>query len=71
MSHGQSPLDLKALGRGVLRIDPLVYNHHVLVHGDVLASDHVLLELHLQVIIKKHQHEITQAIACFIYFSLK
>ena len=52
----------------MLRIDPLVDDHHVLVHGDVLASDHALLELHLQVIIKKHQHEITQAIACLVYY---
>ena len=44
-------------------MDPPVDDHPVLVHGDVLASDHVLLELHLQVIIKKHQHEITQAFA--------
>ena len=54
----------------MLLVDTLVDDYPVLVHG-VVASDHELLELHLQVIIKKHQHEITQAIACFIYFFLK
>ena len=41
-------------------------------HGDAVAPDHVLLELHLLVIIKEHQHEITQAIACLVFiFALK
>ena len=40
------------------RVDPLVDTHPVLVHGDVVGSDHVQLELHFQVIIWKHQHEI-------------
>ena len=40
------------------RVDPLVDKHLELVHSDVVGSDHVLLELHFQVIIKKHQHEI-------------
>ena len=63
-----------AIGRGVLLVDTLVDDYPVVVHG-VVASDHVLVlqlvEPHLQVIIKKHQHEITQAIACIIFFSLK
>ena len=71
MSHEPSPLNLIAIGRGVLLVDTLVDDYPVLVHG-VVASDHVLmlqlLELHLQVIIKKHQHEITQAIACLVYY---
>ena len=48
-----------AIGRGVLRTDPLVDDQPVLLHGDVVASDHVLLELHLHEVIKKDQHEIT------------
>ena len=48
-----------AIGRGVLRIDPLVDDQPALFHGDVVASsDHVLLELHLHEVIKKDQHEI-------------
>ena len=66
MSHELSPLNLIATGRGVLLVDTLVDDYPVLVHG-VVASDHELLELHLQVIIKKHQHEITQAIACLVF----
>ena len=44
-----------AIGRGVLRIDPLVDDQPALFHGDVVASsDHVLLELHyLHEVIKK------------------
>lgn len=45
------PLNLISLGRGVLHVDPPDDNHCVLVHGDVVAPDHVLLELHLLVII--------------------
>ena len=52
------PLNLISLGSGVLHVDPPDDNHCVLVHGDVVAPDHVLLELHLLVIIKEHQHEI-------------
>ena len=37
----------------MLRKDPLVHDHLVLVHGDVVSSDHVLLELHLHEVIKK------------------
>ena len=44
------PLNLISLGRGVLHVDPPDDNH-VLVHGDVVAPDQVLLELHLHVII--------------------
>ena len=50
-SWESSPLNLIALGRDVHRVDPLVDTHPVLVHGDVVSSDHVLLELHFQVII--------------------
>ena len=57
-SWESSPLNLIALGRDVHRVDPLVDKHLELVHSDVVGSDHVLLELHFQVIIKKHQHEI-------------
>ena len=46
-----------AIGRGVLRTDPLVDDQPVLLHGDVVATDHVLLEHHLQVNIKNDQHE--------------
>ena len=55
----------------MLRIDPLVDDHHVLVHGEVLASDHALLELHLQVIIKKHQHEINSGNSLLYLFFLE
>ena len=48
MSHEQSPLNPIVVGRGVLRKDPLVHDHLVLIH-----SDHVLLELHLHEVIKK------------------
>ena len=54
--HEPSPLNLMAIGRGVQRIDPLVNDQHsVLLHGDVVTADHVLLELHLH--IKDDQHE--------------
>ena len=58
------PLNLISLGSGVLHVDPLGDNHCVLVHGVVVASNHVLPELHLLVIIKEQQHEITKAFAC-------
>ena len=51
--HEPSPLYLIAIGRGVLHLDPLVDDQPVLLHGDVVASDHVLLELHFQEVIKK------------------
>ena len=37
----------------MLHLDPLVDDQPVLLHGDVVASDHVLLELHFQEVIKK------------------
>ena len=52
-------------------MDPLVDDHPVLVHGDVLASDHVLLELHLHEVIKKDQHEIPGYYQLNSYFALK
>ena len=52
------PLNLISLGSGVLHGDPPDDNHGVQAHGDVVGSDHLLLELHLLVIIKEHQHEI-------------
>ena len=44
-------------------------NHSVLVHGDVVAPDHVLLELHSHVIIKKDQHEISGYYQLNLYFA--
>ena len=38
-----SPLNLIAIGRGVLLVDPLADDHPVLVHG-VVSSDNVLLD---------------------------
>ena len=52
------PLNLISLGSGVPHVDPPDGNHGVLAHGDVVGPDHLLLELHLLVIIKEHQHEI-------------
>ena len=50
-SWESSPLNLIALGRDVHRVDPLVDKHLGLVHSDAVELDHVLLELHFQVII--------------------
>ena len=54
----------------MLLVDTLVVDYPVLVHG-VVASDHELLELHLQVIIKKHQHEINSGNSRLYLFFLE
>ena len=62
------PLNPISIREGLLHVDPPDDNHSVLVHGDVVAPDHVLLELHSHVIIKKDQHEIPGYYQLNLYF---